>query len=878
MADEFEGLTPINQAEPIEQERAPAQNPVQAKNEFAGLSILDPDQAKENDLQEKYGGIGNQVAAGALGLAQGVAGPLATAAARGLGATPEYLEGIKEANPITHGLAEATGFIGSALTPGLGEASLAGQVGNIGEHAAALLPEVAPRLLQTGVRTGTEMAALQASNEISDALTNKPGQTLGTAAINIGMSGILGGAGGLAIGSVSPLWNKAMNKLGVEKLASDFMGETKFLNEHPDLVAGTASEINDRIASADKLINGGLKKNLINKLTESITPDQVSSHIEEVYKLIDSIPDSLKKEPIFKEALENFKKQAGIPLEHPDLNELTPTVERSEIQDALPNLRRPKLGRSETGQFKSIHTPETIEGIGPEVTTISGEQPSLFGDNNLSSAPSMNPTEVFNATENFKRQLQEWGQYNKSLVPIGERPFRDASRSLATGLKESLEDSKVWGAAADAQKSYNKAISPLFDIQKEFLGKFASKELGERVADPTKINTYLNQAEKGKAGLKTNYVNNYLNQTQKAADAINNAYLENGLEQPLEEKLNPTPILNHSLNLDPSAGTNLARWTKRGGAAAMGANAAGHVAAEIVGGGLGFLVGHPLAGAWMGDKILKPIFSALAKPFAESAINAVAAKGAVEYAGSAIKGQKALSEAIGNFFKSGAEIIPKHLMPDAASREDAKKSLEFASNPSNLMNAGGSLGHYLPQHATAAAATASRAQNYFASIKPKQPSVAPFDSEMPIDKAQQANYNRQLDIAQQPLLVVQHAKHGTLMPQDMRTLTVLYPELKDHMASMLGQEMINAKTEGKIIPYKTKLGLSQLVGYPVDSTMTPEAMMAIKASQYGAQSQVQQAGQPKHQKASGTAMTQIRKTNDLYKTSLQNSEIDKRES
>ena len=58
---------------------------------------------------------------------------MAPLAERALGVSPEAIRGRKEANPVTHGVAEAGTFLGSLLT-GTGEAAL---VGKVGEEVAA---------------------------------------------------------------------------------------------------------------------------------------------------------------------------------------------------------------------------------------------------------------------------------------------------------------------------------------------------------------------------------------------------------------------------------------------------------------------------------------------------------------------------------------------------------------------------------------------------------------------------------------------------------------------------------------------------------------------------------------------------------------------
>ena len=134
---------------------------------------------------------------------------------------------------------------------------------------------------------------------------------------------------------------------------------------------------------------------------------------------------------------------------------------------------------------------------------------------------------------------------------------------------------------------------------------------------------------------------------------------------------------------------------------------------------------------------------------AEKAIDSTAARASVDYIGNVIKGQRTLNEAVKNVFKSSSEIIAKDLMPNQESRDRVEKSLaHFQANP---MTVGGSIGHYLPDHSTAAAQTAAQASQYLNSLKPKQmASSSPLDASMPIDKNAQARYNRALDIAQQP--------------------------------------------------------------------------------------------------------------------------------
>lgn len=255
--------------------------------------------------------------------------------------------------------------------------------------------------------------------------------------------------------------------------------------------------------------------------------------------------------------------------------------------------------------------------------------------------------------------------------------------------------------------------------------------------------------------------------------------------------------------------------------------------------------------------------------------NAEAFKTGTDYVSSVAKGDRLLKNATQNLFKAGAQILPQNILPDHASREKLQKTLDTVNeNPNKAIGVGGNIGHYLPDHATAAGAMAATAQNYLNNLKPKQSTASPLDAKPPIDKSQEAKYNRALDIAQQPLLVLQHVKDGTLQPQDVQTLNTIYPGLHNKIVSKLSDNLISAKTDDVIIPYSQKQSLSLLMGSSLDSTLTQGSMQAIMNS---AQKPQQQAPQGKPKQSSQT-MAQMSKVNSMYSTPLQAREQSKRES
>jgi hypothetical protein len=806
-------INQVNPADITAQPQTAAPNAPDQETQAPVGNIL---QTNPQDIQnqqdyndEKYGSAGQQLLTVGEGLGQGFAGPVATGIEAALtklgvpGLSPAEQAARAETNPGEHFGSEAVGFGAGAFT-GTGEAALLGKIGEAAAGAADL-----GKIASMGIRGGAELAALQTGDEASKFINQDPNQTLGSAAINIGLSGLMGGAGGVALGGVSSLFKAGANQLQVAKFINDFKGETQFLQANPDMVGGATQELEGRMAEADNMrsVMSEAKPELIAQAVPEVT-DNSAAKINDQMQDIDS-----KVSQTLNSASESVKTKAAVPFLNEDYNEWQKTV----------------------------------------------------------TDPNASFADKFLATNKLKQNLESYAKWGLTEEGSAKAAL---GRQLSNEIRPMLEDSSVWGAAGKVQKVTNAATSAAIKANEDLLPKVTSKLMGDREIDPNKLQTYFNQVEKGKAGLKSNVIRNYLDTTQDLADKINQVHIENGLEAPLGSSLNPTPVLDHSLNTPMSPGRAIAGVLKNKGGTYL-ANALGDTAGGGIGALAGSLVGHPLAGAWAGEKILSPTISQLAKPFAEQATNALAARASVDYLGNALKGQEVLTSATKAFFRSG-EVIPKNFLPDEDSRNKLKKSLASLDTPQNIMNVGGQIGHYLPQHATAAASLAATAKNYLGSLEPKQVAVNPFDKVPPTDKAELTKYNRQLDIAQQPLLVLQHTKNGTLLPQDVATIQTLYPGLHSAMIQKLNNEMIEHKTAGKQIPYAQRVSLSLLMGSsPLDSSMSPSNMISIMKSA-GPQQAQQQAGPQKQKPATGVMLKQINKTNELYATPMEARQENKR--
>lgn len=801
--DQFTPDAPIAPA-PAEVNRTPEQTP----------NFIPDNQFVPDD--EKYGTTGQEILTGAEGLAKGLLGPVATAGERYLssqgipGLTPEEQAGRQAANPLIHGGAETAGFLAGAGL-GTGEAAVVGELGEGAVKAAGLAGENLPLVSQiasSGIKTGAEMAALQAGDEVSKAINQDPSQSIGTAAANIGLAGILGGSGGSVLGAVSPFWKASMEKMGIPKLIDDAKAQYAFrqgLENGGDTAAAITGELNTRLQEMDNLRSqmGDLKGSALADAMPEVTPENVAKVDRQIQDISDTMTQAIEK------ASDNAYLKGSVPKLAQDLEDFQKVV------------TDPKA---------------TLE-------------------------------DKFNAIDDLKRAQQAKSNYQLTAEDTALGNF---TKGIAADLRQKLEDTSVWGKAAEVQQKVNAAIKTSIDAEKDAAGKFSalSNVEGGRVADPTKVNTIVNQSLKGKAGLKTNVIQNYLNSTQDLADTINQIHTDAGLEAPI--RLTPTPALDHTLGRS-SPGTTLGNWLFDKGLATVG----GHVAAEGVGAGLGELIGHPMLGAYFGEKVLSHVFTTIAKPLLESASHGEAFKSSLDFIVNVMKGDKLLSNAAENLFKAGAEIIPKQLMPTVATREKTEKSLEYASNIDNMEKVGGHLSGYMPNHAIAAAQTAAAASQYFAALKPKTLPTGPLDPPGKPDPYAEATYNRQLDIAAQPLLLLKYAKEGTLQPQDMQTVNTVYPGLLPKIASKTYEQMTTAVADGKAIPYRQRVSLSALIGQPLDGTLGAPVMQTILAAngRSGAAQAPMAAGKT-HRTSQSTAKA-MKEVNETYATPLQARQADR---
>lgn len=257
---------------------------------------------------------------------------------------------------------------------------------------------------------------------------------------------------------------------------------------------------------------------------------------------------------------------------------------------------------------------------------------------------------------------------------------------------------------------------------------------------------------------------------------------------------------------------------------------------------------------------------------ADQGANAEGFQAMANYIKATIKGENALSNGVKNLFEGGKAVLPTTLLPSDKDVEKLDKQLkELQGNSNPLFNVGDKVSHYMPDHGQAMAQTSATAVNYLNGLRPNIPKQNPLDTESKPTAAQNAPFKRALQIAQQPLMALDHVDKGTLLPQDVTTLKTVYPGLYSRMSDKIYNGLIEHIHNGNTVPYTTRIAMSIFLGRPLDSTMTQSSILAAQPQVQGSPSAQPQAKlvSPNH------SMKNINKLAGAYATPEQAREASK---
>lgn len=216
----------------------------------------------------------------------------------------------------------------------------------------------------------------------------------------------------------------------------------------------------------------------------------------------------------------------------------------------------------------------------------------------------------------------------------------------------------------------------------------------------------------------------------------------------------------------------------------------------------------------------------------------------------------------GSIFGLGSSEIPK-VEHSTELHELHEPVQDIQVNPSQLIDTmtkgTEGINPIAPMISSSLSERVGSAVNFLEGARPKIDKKAPLDMEPEIPHHQIANFNQVADVVDNPMMVFGHIKEGTLLPQHIAALQNVYPSIYSQMQSSIMDKMTDylAKKDPETIPYKTKLSLSQFLGQPLESSLTPLAILGNQQV-LTAQAQEKNASQMNQMRPSKSGMEKMK--------------------
>jgi hypothetical protein len=914
---------PADQMESL-QASEPASNPLQSPSKENGSDVISqdaPDFIPADDFisdEEKYSTTGQQLKTGAEGLSKGLIGSIPTEAIETnlLGVKPEDIQAREEANPGISVGSQMVGF-GAGMLTGVGEAGLALKAGSAASKAItggkvlAELP-MATRIGARALQDATEMAILTSDDEVAKMIWHKPEESAATAIGNIGLATALGGgAGAFLTGAVSPLW-KATTGPKVEGFLSSLTG--KMGGKADDAVGQGAAKALFEKAGLDpaiapsvlaKIDGNETAQGLFSKLSQTDTTVAGRNLQKELKGLEETVGDKIAttfgKDKAHVESLDSTmdKYARGQKVSEGLVNELDTQIKPiSEAYEAMTDKFKDATLSQENRRLLSDDLAK--KAISEGWFKAADESSKDLLENVLNKLPKQ---ENANDLKLFLTNLRESHPYGS--------PTYKAYKEISNSIRESQERAVIeaMGSSAAGEQSvaaynglrgqYKDFMSTLDNLNDHLhVGKYSGPQsfitnlremattnpeaILSRMSGATKADTLkvLEQFPSALREVKDYQIDSLLKGSRNAEGAVDARKFARQFEKlspqvrdlvasPGEqEQLRALAEIVTKTNDSTHNWSNTARTMDKitgvfSSPMLMVASMFGH-------GGTGVLAGLASLGIKEGADAGR--LSMLKFLGSDQAVNPTAFKSMVQFMDNVAKGEAKLNKAVSTVFKGGPVALNNISTKDLSRLNKAVE--QYAADDGHsvtdkLVNS--DIGHYLPNNQPAIAGTVSTALNYLKTLKPMPKQAGTLDSPIPPTKAEEARYTSALEIAQNPMIIMEKIKQGTLQVQDIQDIHGMYPAMYAQMQQKLMDKVVNKKANDEPVPYRTRISLSLFVGQPLDSTMQP---MSIQAAQPKPQQDPSQQPNTAHGVKKDTG--KLGKTNSSYQTTSQAAESNRK--
>lgn len=524
----------------------------------AGAVEVSPEEVEQNQLQTQYGGLGGQAAAAGVGALDALTLGFGSGALGELGGDEfkKDIQGVQAANPWSSGLGTVAGAILPAVLTGGGSLaeegglSLMGRLargpvealtglGEAGEGltSSALGDGVLGRVGGGIVRGAIEGGAYGAGSQVSEDSLGDTDTTAEKLIAAIGHGALIGGAAGGAFelpGSVGRglLASTRSRASDIEAVAEKEFGH----------VAPGVGSVVKAYAKMSERLSGASAEDIEAGLSDAFGPQ--GSKGREMRKLLHDNGEA------FQDEAARTIREAGD--EMLSANKLVNAEARGDLKANYVKAAVKRGNETETtgwalGQIDSLinGAQETLDAGGgftkaiEHTSTAAYRAKAAIEDAVAVGGPDVN-AKTFTALDNMKRDMQKltrnsYQALGRMADPIDQRAARVTTEWLdktSNGFRDGLENSELWGKAADDQKAINGAWTKQLDAERRFHAALTTDVwrdptnhyLRDRGVDPGKASAYVRGIVNPDKDLTHRAVIDFIDSTRELSGAIQKSY------------------------------------------------------------------------------------------------------------------------------------------------------------------------------------------------------------------------------------------------------------------------------------------------------------------------------------------------------------------
>ena len=836
-----------NDVKPVQVEQAttPALNINNLNAE--DVTVLSPEEV----AAEPYQTPGQQALAGLEAAGRGASFGISTAIERGLGVKAKDIRAREEHNPEVALIGEIAGIGASSLIPGTGPLQLLERAGagaakavglSTGLHASAPLIQ---KMGASAVNQAVQGALIGSGQEVHRYFAQDPTQSVASALTNIGTAAALtGGLGAAGSAALHPL-RAAANTQRVKSLLEGVKGNLQNqagLEEVNKLSQQAGVELPQAVKGAMSGADANQSAAIL-KHSNSLSADQARAELQMSERnLADAVVQSTGRTAE----------------ELPSLEHLSEYETGKELKDSMKEgLERYIKPLSEQfkpieEKFSTVALPDTAKATLSDKISQIGLEGGHFLRPDSDAAKELN--NILRDIKNIKT-LEDMRKFQSSVrEDLGGKGLYNLNRQVMGALRESegnvltdvvsAEAPELLHNLKRARRNYGEVMDKLDDLNDRIkVGKYYGPDSFLKALEEMEPEQLLRRSQ----GLKDVEFIKFLGDTLPQAKSIVSKYHVDKLLKSAhmapgapEGGINTRKFFSMYDKLSPELKQSLLRPDQlqqldsaRTLDQIQKASSHGILSAVV-----GLVTGH------VGAALSVPLIARLLNEAPDAVrlgmlrIAGTTGEASVpgftnlaKFANNMQKGHNLIKSATSAVFKDTAvDILPKSKVPTPQSRAKLESILKkVAMDPVGHSDAlSKSMGQYLDTEMGVVGMTMARAVNFLAPLKPEPKRLGPLDPPAPISSTEQARYDRALNIVEQPLVVLQHIKQGSLTVEDVATINAVHPELAQQFRDKLFEKMTDQRMSGKI-PHKVAMSMSLFLGQPLEASLQPMNIASIQA-------------------------------------------------